>query len=345
MRKSVLSCLALGAVSTYAQVVGTPPVQCGGIGYTGVPGNCPKGYACLVRDESFSGCYDISHTTSDFFTATTTPAATPKPSQTLWGQCGGQQYTGPTYCGTKGSCTTYNEWYAQCIPATTTTTFTPTSSGPTTGGGPTITPIPSITPTPTGCPWLCVDNINECGQMYGGCTTHCPGAPWPTFSKPPCPSTTSTTPITPTPTSVTTTPTATPTCPVECFEWPGQCPGDQPIRLCQPHCPGDAPPQQPPPPPSIPWCHLTSYTQITPTFTTSTMLTTPTPTATPTCPIECFEWPGQCPGDPPRKSCHRYCPGDPYPTPPPLPPSIPWCSMSSTQSPTAPTATASPVHN
>ncbi|KAI6381644.1 hypothetical protein MCOR25_001114 [Pyricularia grisea] len=33
---------------------------------------------------------------------------------------------------------------------------------------------------------VCWDGTNECGEMYGGCFPDC--TPWPTFSKPPCPS-------------------------------------------------------------------------------------------------------------------------------------------------------------
>ncbi|KAF3933808.1 hypothetical protein ABW20_dc0107685 [Dactylellina cionopaga] len=34
---------------------------------------------------------------------------------------------------------------------------------------------------------LCVDGVNECGMMYGGCFAACPGLPTPTFTPPPCP--------------------------------------------------------------------------------------------------------------------------------------------------------------
>ncbi|KAH6670309.1 Alpha/Beta hydrolase protein [Plectosphaerella plurivora] len=43
-----------------------------------------------------------------------TPA--PGPSQTLWGQCGGNGWNGPTTCVTTARCTTQNAWYAQCVP-------------------------------------------------------------------------------------------------------------------------------------------------------------------------------------------------------------------------------------
>ncbi|KAK4166845.1 putative cellulose binding protein [Cladorrhinum sp. PSN259] len=45
---------------------------------------------------------------------TSTSAAAPV-GQTLWGQCGGSGYVGATACAS-GSCSTYNPWYAQCVP-------------------------------------------------------------------------------------------------------------------------------------------------------------------------------------------------------------------------------------
>ncbi|KAK6495194.1 hypothetical protein TWF481_003220 [Arthrobotrys musiformis] len=62
---------------------------------------------------------------------------TPAASQTLWGQCGGIAWTGPMTCSpyysdTPIKCTTYNPYYAQCIPdndkPTTTPAPTPTTS-------------------------------------------------------------------------------------------------------------------------------------------------------------------------------------------------------------------------
>ncbi|PHH69599.1 hypothetical protein CDD80_6620 [Ophiocordyceps camponoti-rufipedis] len=53
------------------------------------------------------------------------------------------------------------------------------------------------TPTPTPKPdpiddcrtrTICIDKINSCGMMYGGCVPDC--HPWPSFTPPPCPQTT-----------------------------------------------------------------------------------------------------------------------------------------------------------
>jgi cellulase len=45
-------------------------------------------------------------------TTTTTPSGA---TQTHWGQCGGQGYSGPTVCAPPYACKTQNPWYAQCL--------------------------------------------------------------------------------------------------------------------------------------------------------------------------------------------------------------------------------------
>ncbi|KAL2269010.1 hypothetical protein VTJ83DRAFT_3856 [Remersonia thermophila] len=53
--------------------------------------------------------------TTTFQTATT---ANPPPSaatQSKYGQCGGNGYTGPTLCAAGSSCSRLNEWYSQCL--------------------------------------------------------------------------------------------------------------------------------------------------------------------------------------------------------------------------------------
>ncbi|KAJ6526490.1 CEL4a mannanase [Mycena vulgaris] len=50
----------------------------------------------------------------------------------VWGQCGGESWTGPTTCATGSVCTFSSQWYSQCLPGTATTTVaTTTSTGPT----------------------------------------------------------------------------------------------------------------------------------------------------------------------------------------------------------------------
>ncbi|KAF8079395.1 putative alpha-L-arabinofuranosidase precursor [Lyophyllum atratum] len=45
----------------------------------------------------------------------------------LWGQCGGQGYTGPTSCD-EGIYAVSNQWYSQCIPGSATTTMATTTT-------------------------------------------------------------------------------------------------------------------------------------------------------------------------------------------------------------------------
>ena len=53
--------------------------------------------------------------TSTSSTKTTTSAPSPSPTGVaLYGQCGGETYTGSTVCAT-GSCIYSNPWYSQCL--------------------------------------------------------------------------------------------------------------------------------------------------------------------------------------------------------------------------------------
>ena len=49
-----------------------------------------------------------------FSTSATATSSAPVGAQTLYGQCGGKQWTGATACA-EGSCTMYNDYYAQCV--------------------------------------------------------------------------------------------------------------------------------------------------------------------------------------------------------------------------------------
>lgn len=46
----------------------------------------------------------------------------PMPTQTLYGQCDGRNYNGPSICPTTAYCSTQNYYYAQCAPYTYSTT-------------------------------------------------------------------------------------------------------------------------------------------------------------------------------------------------------------------------------
>lgn len=86
----------------------------------------------------------------------------------LWGQCGGNGWTGPTVCADGSCCSTQNAWYAQCTPGSgcpgsgsgpttttaglTTTTRPPVITTTTTTGAqvPTTTAAPPVSPVPQG---------------------------------------------------------------------------------------------------------------------------------------------------------------------------------------------------
>ncbi|OAR00615.1 hypothetical protein LLEC1_02797 [Akanthomyces lecanii] len=81
-------------------------------------------------------------------------------------------------------------WYGGCIPdCKPYPTFSKPPCPPTTTTTTTSVPTTSTT-SADDCHTrtICIDHVNECGLWYGGCIPDC--KPYPTFSKPPCPSTT-----------------------------------------------------------------------------------------------------------------------------------------------------------
>lgn len=103
-------------------------------------------------------------------------------------------------CITRTVCADYindcGVWYGGCFPdCTPWPTFTAPpcpSSSMSAGVLTTTTPAYPTTSLPeeTDChtETVCEDFVNDCGQMYGGCFSAC--TPWPTFTAPPCPTTT-----------------------------------------------------------------------------------------------------------------------------------------------------------
>ncbi|KAF4581471.1 hypothetical protein EYR40_009757 [Pleurotus pulmonarius] len=73
--------------------------------------------------------------------------------QVIWGQCGGNGWTGATTCVAGSTCTIQNEWYSQCLPgsaspgSSTSLTVTPPPSSTATSSSaatPSSTPIPGL---------------------------------------------------------------------------------------------------------------------------------------------------------------------------------------------------------
>ncbi|KAK6496070.1 hypothetical protein TWF481_002094 [Arthrobotrys musiformis] len=70
--------------------------------------------------------------------------------QSLWGQCGGIGYTGPTNCVAAATCTTQNAYYAQCVPGGTQQTTTAATTTRTTTPGTTAATTTRTTAQPAG---------------------------------------------------------------------------------------------------------------------------------------------------------------------------------------------------
>jgi hypothetical protein len=60
----------------------------------------------------------------------------------VWGQCGGIGYGGSTVCAPGAACSTFNDWYYQCVPATAATSATSATSVPVS-----TTKVPATTTT------------------------------------------------------------------------------------------------------------------------------------------------------------------------------------------------------
>jgi hypothetical protein len=48
-------------------------------------------------------------------TTVTTITTTTTGTQTIYGQCGGSGWTGPTACASGSTCKAQNQWYSQCL--------------------------------------------------------------------------------------------------------------------------------------------------------------------------------------------------------------------------------------
>lgn len=108
----------------------------------------------------------------------------------------------------------------------------------------TLKPTKTVTSIPTCDTQLCVDNIDPCGQWYGGCflAPEC-GGTWPTFTPPPCSLT-----ITPTPTETVYPTTTTTTCDISiCADYINKCGEMYGGCFLAPECGGTWPTFTPPP--------------------------------------------------------------------------------------------------
>ncbi|KAF7336672.1 Glycoside hydrolase family 5 protein [Mycena venus] len=94
-------------------------------------------------------------------------AVAPAAAVPVWGQCGGQGYTGSTVCDAGSTCVFSNQYYSQCLPGTATTTAT-TTVGTTTG-----TTTSTAPPSSTGCAnrtKFKYFGVNQSGAEFGSAT-------------------------------------------------------------------------------------------------------------------------------------------------------------------------------
>jgi cellulose 1,4-beta-cellobiosidase len=87
-----------------------------------------------------------------------TPLPTPTPTtcSALWGQCGGKNWNGPACCVSGSKCERNNDYYSQCLPASSVPTPTPAPvPTPTPAPVPAPLPVPTPTPPPASRYWIC----------------------------------------------------------------------------------------------------------------------------------------------------------------------------------------------
>ncbi|KAG1702166.1 hypothetical protein DVH05_009957 [Phytophthora capsici] len=62
--------------------------------------SCEEGYSCEVINKWYYQCQPLPNASGI----------------KLWGQCGGEDYVGPTECTAGSVCKVFNSWYSQCVP-------------------------------------------------------------------------------------------------------------------------------------------------------------------------------------------------------------------------------------
>ncbi|KAJ8516654.1 hypothetical protein ONZ45_g6075 [Pleurotus djamor] len=107
----------------YGDATGSQPPNTATAGPTSsssVPSSVPPTSSTSVPPTSSSS--SVPPTSSSSVPVTSNPptsstsAPTPTGTASVWGQCGGQGYTGPTICAAGSTCTYSNPWYSQCLP-------------------------------------------------------------------------------------------------------------------------------------------------------------------------------------------------------------------------------------
>ncbi|KAJ7104083.1 endoglucanase [Mycena belliarum] len=88
-------------------------------------------------------------------------AVSPAAAVAVWGQCGGQGWTGSTVCDAGSTCVVSNPFYSQCLPGTATTTVSTTTTATTTSSAPGSTTCSNRTK-------FKYFGVNQSGAEFGG---------------------------------------------------------------------------------------------------------------------------------------------------------------------------------
>lgn len=100
-----------GSTTTTTPCPNVTGEECGGQ----KPSCCPHGEVCKqTMPGEASKCVAAPPTTTS---TTTTTSSKSGSCSALWGQCGGDTWTGPTCCTAGNVCTSQSEYYSQCIPS------------------------------------------------------------------------------------------------------------------------------------------------------------------------------------------------------------------------------------
>lgn len=114
---------ATGLCCSQWQYCGTGPDYCqigscnGGVGGTCAPGLCCSKYGYCGTGPDFCPLPPTSSSSIISSTSSSSSSVSPSPTGVLvpqWGQCGGQDYTGPTLCARPYVCTFYSVWWSDC---------------------------------------------------------------------------------------------------------------------------------------------------------------------------------------------------------------------------------------
>ncbi|KAH8811307.1 putative endo-1,4-beta-xylanase [Xylogone sp. PMI_703] len=125
---TVAACVAAGCVGItiwdytdkYSWIPSTFPGQGDACPWDSNLAKKPQVYNAIASALGGSGSSTTAVTSTTLATSTTrapttTTSHAPGATQTHWGQCGGQTYTGPTVCEAGTTCTYSNPYYSQCL--------------------------------------------------------------------------------------------------------------------------------------------------------------------------------------------------------------------------------------